>query len=58
MKVRIIVTISIVCYTNIKSPAKYRTISSMAVCCITITANVFFKVTITKVVFEGKYEGI
>ena len=35
IKVRIIVTICIVCYVNIKSRAKCRTIISMAVCCIT-----------------------
>ena len=57
IEVRIIVTISVICYVNIMSPTECRTIIIMIVCCIVMLADVLFKVSISVVVLQWKYEG-
>ena len=57
IEIRIIVTICVTCYVNIMSPTECRTIIPIIVCCTTMIANVLFKVSISVVVFEWKYEG-
>ena len=58
IKVRVIIVSCVVCNVDIMTPSKGWTIVIGAVCCYTIVVHVFFKVTISVIVFQRVYEGV